>query len=185
MGYYRFGEPRRDLKKLVHITGQYTVEQVFISPFDAEREYAPDGRWHWKPLPRSTSPTGIEVFDAFLRYISSGHYERRKFYARYGVAEDWREDSYNPFPGFVMVLTGMDIREFHNRYTLRTADLLLQYTDLDMKDIARRSGTYDASTLNRLYRKYHNCTTRQRRLALRKQDDRVGFYRLADNKFEQ
>ena len=49
----------------------------------------------------------------------------------------------------------------------------------------RRSGTYDASTLNRLYRKYHNCTTKQRRLALRKQDDRVGFYRLADNKFEE
>lgn len=185
MGYYRFSEPRRDNKQRIHIPPQYTLEQVFISPFDAKREYHPDGNWEWKPLLRDLHPTGIEQFDLLLRYLAEGHYDRKPFYARVGISDKWRDETGNPYFGFVFVLTGLGIREFHNRYTLRTADLLLQYTDLDLKDIARRSGTYDASTLNRLYRKFHHCTTNQRRLALRKQDDRVGFYRLADNKFEE
>ena len=184
MGYNRFGEPRRNMKQRIHIPPQFTLEQVFISPFDAEREYRPDGSWVWKPLPRNLHPTGLEQFDLLLQYLAAGHYDRKPFYARVGISDKWRDETGNPYFGFVFVLTGMGIRELHNRYTLRTADLLLQYTDLSAAEIARRSGTFDASTLNRLYRKYHHCTTKQRRLALRHQDDRVGFYRLADNNFE-
>lgn len=175
-----FGQKYEPKQQRIHIPPQYTLQDVLISPFDAEREYAPDGRWHWKLLPRKLAPTGIEQFDALIRFFAAGNYERSKFYQQFGISDKTYDSTGNPFFGFVFVLTGMSIREFHNRYCLATADLLLQYTDLDVGEVARRSGSYDASTLNRLYRKYHQCTTKQRRIALRKIDNRVGFYRIAE-----
>lgn len=162
------------------IPAQYSdLTQLFISPFDAERKYASDGSWQWVPIERNLQPTGIMMLDLLLQFFADGNYDRKQFYHRYGLTTGPGKEE-NPFYGFVRVLTGVDIRELHNRFVLHTADLLLQYTDMTIKDIAHRAGSYSGSTLHALYRRYYHCGTRARRLQLRSYDNRVGWYRVAD-----
>lgn len=40
---------------------QFTLEQLYISPFTARRRYDEDGNVSWVPLERNTEPTGIWV----------------------------------------------------------------------------------------------------------------------------
>lgn len=174
--------PRSNQRQRITIKPQFSIEQVHISPFDAVRVYNTDGSWHWEPIGRNLHPTGIEQFDALLAYFAEGHYDRKSFYERVGISSEWHKETGNPYLDFVFVLTGMSIRELHNQFKVRTADLLLQYTDMTVEDIAPRAGFAFGPSMAIHYRKTLHCTPLQRRKALRKLDNRVGWYRVVNYK---
>jgi len=90
---------------------QWTLDEVYISPFTARRRYDEEGVMHYDAVERNTAPTGVEVMDHYLRRLSEG------------------KD--------VVILTGMKGQDFRMAYQLRLADDLLRYTDLPLAEVAR------------------------------------------------
>jgi len=43
---------------------QWTLDEVYISPFTARRRYDEEGVMHYDAVERNTAPTGVEVADA-------------------------------------------------------------------------------------------------------------------------
>ena len=64
---------------------QFTLEQLYISPFTAKRRYDEDGNVAWIPLERNEQPSGIHVLDHYLQFLMRGGYDRPKFCAREGI----------------------------------------------------------------------------------------------------
>lgn len=149
---------------------QFTLEQLYISPFTARRRYDEDGNVSWVPLERNTEPTGIWVMDHYLQFLMRGGFYRPKFCEQEGVTQA-------QLAALVSVLTGMSIIEFQQRYVLMVADELLRYTSLTLDHIAHHYGGIDATNLCRLYKKYYRTTPGRRREHLRKQGDE-GRYRV-------
>ena len=53
---------------------QFTVDDVYISPFKGRRVYdANTGEVSYVPTDRNLNPTGVKVFDAYMRYIGSNN----------------------------------------------------------------------------------------------------------------
>lgn len=170
----------------------FSLDQLFISPFDAERVYNVRGEWHWEPLERNLQPSGIPILDRFLQFLAAGGSDRTTFFGREGLnmpvwyCYDERKRrgvgklslSTNDFYGFIHVLTGLTLSEFCNRYALRLSDELLRYTDMNIGDVARRAGAIDHTNLCRLYRRYYGCTPTDRRHAVRHKGE-AGRYRVA------
>ena len=149
---------------------QFTLEQLYISPFTAKRRYDEDGNVTWIPLERNEQPSGIHVLDHYLQFLMRGGYNRPTFCAREGITPA-------QLSALVAVLTGYGIIEFQQRYVLQVADQLLRYTDLSQEHIARHYGGIDGTNLIRLYRRYHGCTPFARRRHLRQKNDE-GRYRV-------
>ena len=163
---------------------EFTFEQLNIPPVNLQRRTIVDGEVRWENIERNITPTGIPIIDRFLLFLSRGRSDRREFYEREGLAEPpCRQQSYevgemrrangshqiniNHFYATFFFLTGFTVQDFHNRYSLRTADLLLCLTDSTIDAIAHASGAINASNLARLYKRFYQCSPTERREALR------------------
>ena len=155
-------------------TPQFTLDQLYISPFSAERYFDSEtGKALYRPVERNMSPTGVHLLDRFLQimctsqsYSSSPH----AWETRLGVPM-------SDFTAMCRLLTGMDREQLQDAIRLRLADDLLRYTDLEMGDIARRCGYSDYSGLFKLFDKKYKCSVGDRQRHVRKRGDR-GRWRL-------
>ena len=145
-------------------SAQFTLKQLYISPFSAKRVYDVDGNVSWKSLERNLTPSGIWVLDHYLQFLMRGGYNREKFCRQEGI-------TVAQLAALVAVLTGMVVIEFQRRYVLMVADQLLRYTSMNVADIARNYGGVDATNLGRLYKHYYHVTPLERRIQLRRQGD--------------
>lgn len=153
-------------------TPQFTPESLYINPFSKRRTFDPEnGSPVYHTIERNTSPTGVDILDAYARYIASGkRYSSISFVKSEGI-------STNDFTALCRIMLGMRPEEIHHHLVLRYADELLRYTDLSVAQIARLSSANDGSNLCRLMRKYLRCTPTERRKSLRKLGD-LGRYVL-------
>lgn len=147
-----------------------TVDDLYIPPFTAQKKYSEDGDEHWVPLERSLAPTGNPQADFVARLMAGGMTDLETIAKTIGCQT-------NDFYGWLRVTTGMSARLFRLQYIFRMADDLLRYTSMSIGEIARRTGSYSASALCQLYRKYRRCTPDDRRRAIRQHNDE-GRFRL-------
>ena len=64
-GYTKRVTEKRELRS----TPQYTLDDLYITPFTRRRRYDEEGRRYYVDVERNTSPTGIHVMDDYLRYL--------------------------------------------------------------------------------------------------------------------
>lgn len=165
-----FGPRRKKLPRELKVEPQFGLDDVFITPFRWRRRYSEDGEVTYVAVERRTEPTGIRVFDEYVRYLSRGGSDLKGFADGLGLR---RED----IDALVFVLTGRRGVDFRQAYQVRTADELLRYTALPLAEVARLSGLGSANNLYLTYKREFNVAPGERRLALRKQGD-VGRYKL-------
>ena len=153
-------------------TPQFSLDQLYISPFTAERYFDSEtGKALYRPVERNMSPTGIHLLDRFLQIVClSEHYTVNTLRNKLGV--EMRE-----FSVFCLLLTGMEYESLHEAIRLRLADDLLRFTDLEMRDVARRCGYSDYSGLFKLFDKKYKCSVGDRQRHVRKRGD-VGRWRI-------
>lgn len=151
-------------------TPQWTIDQLYISPFTARRRYDEEGIAHYDEIPRNLHPTGVDVMDHYLRRLSEGLDVMKEFSKLYGLrAEDME--------ALIFILTGMKAMDFRMAYQMRLADELLRYTDLPLAEVARRSGLGSHTNLCVFFRRKYRQTPTVRRIALRRKGD-AGRYRV-------
>ena len=143
---------------------QFTLDELYISPFTHVRRYSEEGVVTYLPMERNLQPTGIAVMDDFLRGLSSGHADVAAFCKRYGART-------SDLDSLIFLLTGMRGVDFRQAYQLRLADDLLCYTSLHVVDVAKLSGYGSRTNLYFAYQRDLKTTPSDRREQLRKQGD--------------
>ena len=149
---------------------QWTLDEVYISPFTARRRYDEEGVMHYDALERNTAPTGVEVMDHYLRRLSEGKDVVKDFCQIYGLRTE-------DLDALIFILTGMSGPDFRMAYQLRLADDLLRFTDLPLSEVARRSGLGSHTNFCVVLHRERKQTPTERRTALRQKGD-AGRYRL-------
>lgn len=155
-----------DIKKM-------TIEELYIPPFDRERVYDSQGVASYVPIERNLRPTGVEIIDRILQSLAAG--------TPYRQMCQQMDFKLSDLTGFFRILTGMTTSEFSKLYSLRMADDLLRYTDMEMDEVARRSGIGTAVNLFYFYRDVHKTSPGERRYALRGRGD-LRKFKLAGEK---
>ena len=112
MGYYSW---RRRPPRKYQGQPQWTVNDLYISPFTAKRLYNEDGDIHYEPIARNLNPTGIKVMDHYLRRLTEGKDVLRDFCPIYGLRTE-------DMDSLIYILTGMKGEDFRTAYQLRMAD---------------------------------------------------------------
>ena len=153
---------------------QYTFDELFITPFTHAFTADSMGRTGYTPISRSLTPSGIHILDAYLQALHRGHSDVADFCARYNART-------SDLDGLIFLLTGMSNQDFRNRWILKTADLLLRYTDMTVEEIARRSGAGTRTNLYFIYERDLNTSPTARRKALRKPGER-NRYKIVEDK---
>ena len=151
-------------------TPQWTLDQLYISPFTARRRYDEEGVRHYDALERNLRPTGVEVMDHYLRRLAEGMDRVKDFCKIYGLRTEDME-------ALIFTLTGMTGPDFRMAYQKRLADDLLRYTDLPMGEVARRSGLGSHTNFCIFMRREYHQTPTQRRMELRQRGD-AGRYKI-------
>ena len=149
---------------------QWTLDEMYISPFTARRRYDEEGVMHYDAVERNTAPTGVEVMDRYLRRLSEGKDVVKDFCRIYGLRTEDME-------ALIFILTGMKGQDFRMAYQLRLADELLRYTDLPLAEVARRSGLGSHTNFCVVIHREWKQTPTERRTALRQKGD-ARRYRL-------
>ena len=107
---YRHG---LDLKPCVLVgKPQFTINDLYISPFIHRRRYSEDGHMTYVPLERNLQPTGINVMDEFLRYLSQGQSDIAAFCKRNGTRV-------GDIDSLIFLLTDMRGVDFRQAYQMR------------------------------------------------------------------
>jgi len=153
-------QPRQPLKG----EPQFTMDDLYISPFTHELTSDEQGRTGYTPMDVNLRPMGIRVMDDYLEALHAGQSDVGEFCARLGAKT-------SDLDGLVFLLTGMSNQDFRNRWIVRRADDLLRYTDMDVKEIARRSGAGSRNNLYFIYERDLNCSPTMRRQQLRQEGD--------------
>jgi len=151
---------------------QYSLDDLYITPFTHELTSDGLGRTGYTPLERNMNPSGINVLDEYLQALSAGQADIGGFCARHNAKT-------SDLDGLMFLLTGMSNVDFRNRWMLRCADELLRHTDMTMPEIARRCGAGTRGNLYFIYERELNCSPSQRRAELRKQGD-LGKYKIVE-----
>jgi len=149
---------------------QWTVDDLYISPFTAKRRYDEEGEPHYEPIARNLNPTGVKVMDHYLQRLTEGKDVLKDFCPIYGLRTE-------DMDSLIYILTGMKGEDFRTAYQLRMADDLLRYTDLPIKDVARRSGLGSHSNFCVFIRRNRAQSPTQRRMILQQKHD-AGRYKL-------
>ena len=97
---------------------QFTLDDLYITPFTHRRRYSDEGRESYVPVERNLKPTGIKVMDDYLCYLSAGHSDITAFSKRYGA-------HVGDIDSLVFLLTGMRGVDFRQVYQMRMADDLV------------------------------------------------------------
>lgn len=148
---------------------QFTLDDIYISPFTHKRIYNETGSASIIPLERNLTPTGIELLDNVALNLTNGCHHN---YVANRLGVDRKK-----LNGFIELLTGMTATEFALSYSLRIADDLLRYTDMDVKEIAQRCGLNNTASMYYIFKREYDSTPRDRRYQLRRKGD-LGLYRL-------
>jgi len=163
---YFYGQRRPERK--YRGTPQWTLDQLFITPFSARRRYDEEGIIHYDPIERNMYPTGIHVMDHFLQRLAAGNDRMNEFCNIYGLRTE-------DMDGLVYILTGMSGPEYRKAYRLRMVDELLRYTDMSFDEIAKRTGFGTHGNLCVVFRHSWGQSPTVRRKRLRNPRD-VGRY---------
>ena len=158
------------MKRELKSKPQYTLDDLFISPFTQKRRYDEDGHWQYVPIERRTTPTGIRVMDDYLRYLADGQSDMQAFADRHGLKTE-------EVGALVFILTGIKGVRFRQLYQIRLVDELLRYTDMPYDEVARRSGLGSPNNMYLALRREYNMSASERRMFLRKEGD-AGRYKL-------
>lgn len=168
------GTKRTVKPRQLAVEPQWTVDELWVSPFRERRRYETDGDRMWtvweKIEERERPRTGVRIFDDWLRYLSEGHSEMTAFCRRYGLRT-------GDLDSMCFVLTGLRGVDFRMKYQLKTLDELLRYTDLTPAEVARRSGFGSLNNLFLTTKREYNQAPVERRRAIQKKGD-AGRYRL-------
>lgn len=167
MGYY-YGKKRPERK--FQGKPQFTLDDMYISPLASRRWYDEEGIAHYDPVERNLSPTGVQVMDHYLRRLSEGCDGVTDFCKIYNLRVEDLEV-------LIYILTGMPSHEFRVQYQLRLADELLRYTDMPLKEVARRSGFGSHTNLCVILKRELGQTPSERRIILRQPGD-AGRYKV-------
>lgn len=157
-------------KRELRSTPQYTLDDLYITPFTRRRRYDEEGRRYYVDVERNTSPTGIHVMDDYLRYLAAGQSDIGAFADRHGIRTE-------ELAALVFILTGLKGALFRQRYQARLADDLLRYTDLPLQEIMNRCGYTSMPTFSRTYRRWWHTSPQRARIAARNRGD-IGKYAL-------
>jgi len=155
-------------KRELLVKPQYTLDDLYITPFTRRRLYDEDGHKRFVAVERNTSPTGIHVMDDYLRCLAAGQCDVGAFAARYGLTT-------GEVAAMVFILTGVKSARFRQLYQARLADDLLRYTSLSLAEVARRSGLGTPINLYQTLRREWNMSATERRQALRQEADEGHF----------
>ena len=108
MSYYSWKKrPPREFKG----KPQWTLDEVYISPFTARRRYDEEGVMHYDEVERNLHPTGVEVMDHYLRRLSEGKDVLKDFCRIYGLRTE-------DMDALIFILTGMSGQDFRMAYQL-------------------------------------------------------------------
>ena len=149
---------------------QFPYEGLYISPFTQKRRYDEDGNVSYIPLERNLRPSGIRLLDGFALQLANGLGSRGAYCRRTGITTTQLDVLFQ-------LLTGISADGFRTYFRLRTADDLLRYTDMEVREVARRSGLGTSTNLFYTFRRELRCSATDRRYALRKKGD-LGRYKL-------
>lgn len=116
------------------------------------------------------TPTGFKLFDAYVQYLAQGGSDLQAFADKHGLR---RED----IDSMVFMFTGMRGVDFRLKYQVRMAEELLRYTDLEIPEVAKRSGVGSANNLYLTFKREFNLAPGYRRLRIRQEGD-LGRYKL-------
>ena len=94
-GYTKRVTEKRELAS----TPQYTLDDLYITPFKRRQKYDEDGHKYYVNIERNTSPTGIHVMDDYLRYLAAGQSDIGAFVKRHGIRTE-------ELAALVFILTG-------------------------------------------------------------------------------
>ena len=146
-------------------TPQFSFEGLYITPFTHERTTDEYGNVVYYPIKgKDMTPTGFAVMDDYLQHLSMGKADISDFCARYNARTA-------DIDSLVFLLTGLPNLDFRTRWQMRTADLLLRYTNMGVVEIARRSGMGTRNNMYFIYERELNCSPTERREAIRKSGD--------------
>lgn len=151
----------------------HTLDDLYISPFNAVRFYDNNGTPHYMYYDRNLHPTGIYAADHLLQSLTNGETTIKAVARRLGC-------SGRDISGLIRCLTGMPSDDFRTQYLMRLVDDLLCYTSLSLADVARRSGIGSERNLYSFCRRRFRCTPAERRNKIRSLGD-VGRYALPDD----
>lgn len=149
---------------------QFPYEGLYISPFTTRRRYDEDGNVSYVPLERNLQPSGVRLLDGFAAQLADGNSNRGVYCKRMGITTTQLNTLF-------LLLTGISADGFRMYFCLRLADDLLRYTDMEVREISRRSGLGTSTNLFYTFRREYKCSATDRRYALRGKGD-VGRYKL-------
>lgn len=119
---------------------QYTVDALYISPFTLRRQFTSEGVRYYVPVERNLAPSGIEILDSYLNYLTRGNSSTGAFCKSYGI-------STSDIDSLCFLLTGLSGRKFKQLYQDKLLDELLRYTNLPLDKVAPLCGLGSASNL--------------------------------------
>lgn len=163
-------EGRKIVKRELKTAPQFALDELYIAPFALRKRFDEDGKWEYVPVERNTKPTGINVMDDYLGYLSAGRSDMRAFADRHGLRTE-------EVAALVFILTGVKGVRFRQLYQMRLADDLLRFTDLPFDEVARRSGLGSPNNLYLTLRREYNMSASERRASLRLDGD-LGLFRI-------
>ena len=149
---------------------QFPLEQIYFMPFRYVRSFNEEGEAVYQPLERNTRPTGIDIFDQYLNYLSAGNNSPEPFAKKRGI-------EVSELFAMVFILTGIMGCDFALMWRTLQADDLLRFTNLKLSEVARRSGIGTGQNLYYTYMRDHHCTPSERRRQIRQKGD-AGRYAL-------
>ena len=145
---------------------QYKFEDLYISPLTHRRTADTNGNIIYVPIetPRNLTPTGIHVMDNYIQHLARGEADVADFCKKYNART-------SDIDGMVFLLTGMSNQAFRTKWQIRTADLLLRYTDMGVAEVAQRSGMGTRTNMYFIYERELDTSPTERRNAMRQRGD--------------
>lgn len=149
---------------------QFTVKDLFVTPFTKQRRYHEDGTAEYIDIPDTRLRTGLDVFDEMITLLKGGRYSADKLVKDLGVE---RKD----LNGLLRLLTGLNLADFVDEWQLLLADELLRYTNMSMTKVAEFCGMGSGINLSRKVSRAYKYPPVSRRQKLRKRND-LGRYKM-------
>lgn len=149
---------------------QFTVKDLFVTPFTKQRLFHEDGTVEFVDIPDTQIHTGLDVFDEVITMLRSGKCSVDRILKELGVD---RKD----INGLMRLATGLNLAEFVAEWQLLTADELLRYTNMSMAEVAKFCGMGSGVNLSRRISQAYKYPPVSRRWELRKKND-LGRFRL-------
>ena len=140
---------------------RFTVDDIYVSVLKAKLVKHEGGWMRFEEVRKTFEPTGSVLMDALGQVLLEDKGIIAKDFAKAVGAKSW------VMSWAFQWLTGMTLYEFLNQYRLKLACEWLTCTDVNIKEIARRSGYTSQSKLTNMFAKRFGCTPREYRKANR------------------